>query len=205
MSKRASGRGLSPLARGNRTDARWGFASRGPIPARAGQPVLQAGVGLKSGAYPRSRGATGHGAQELRPDLGLSPLARGNRKHKSDSAKRGGPIPARAGQPKATQTRRCAGGAYPRSRGATCLWPWGCPCCRGLSPLARGNPRERQQACSGSGPIPARTGQPTGWPIQSKVTGAYPRSHGATKETAHPRWMAMGLSPLARGNLQMAV
>ena len=50
----------------------------------------------------------------------------------------------------------------------------------GLSPLARGNPREIQKSMRDSGPIPARTGQPCTHRLAPHEGRAYPRSHGAT-------------------------
>jgi len=51
------------------------------------------------------------------------------------------------------------------------------------------------------GPIPARAGQPTAAAQGPCRRGAYPRSRGATAAAQFPAPAAMGLSPLARGNL----
>ena len=51
-------RGLSPLARGNQLIYGDLLGVVGPIPARAGQPGGELGLGAGDGAYPRSRGAT---------------------------------------------------------------------------------------------------------------------------------------------------
>ena len=75
----------------------------------------------------------------------------------------------------------------------------------GLSPLARGNPISAAQKRERTGPIPARTGQPlVSWPCLWQ-SGAYPRSHGATKDENCPRYPRRGLSPLARGNQKLAI
>ena len=50
--------GLSPLARGNLVYVGIKAFKWGPIPARTGQPILQAGHYRLGGAYPRSHGAT---------------------------------------------------------------------------------------------------------------------------------------------------
>ena len=71
--------GLSPLARGNHHQARRGHARAGPIPARAGQPEPCGRRRCPCTAYPRSRGATLIYATAQHIDVGLSPLARGNR------------------------------------------------------------------------------------------------------------------------------
>ena len=71
----------------------------------------------------------------------------------------------------------------------------------GLSPLARGNHGADAAHCAAVGPIPARAGQPPSALSSARWTRAYPRSRGATAIQLMPKPMAMGLSPLARGNL----
>ena len=149
-------------------------------PLARGNPAPCASAGAASRAYPRSRGATAGSATGAPVNLGLSPLARGNRHTSSRCHSERGPIPARAGQP--TRARPVLGsvGAYPRSRGATFSSDTISLPCAGLSPLARGNlfglsPRQAQQ-----GPIPARAGQPRWWWRGCAFARAYPRSRGAT-------------------------
>ena len=112
-------KGLSPLARGNLPARSISISANGPIPARAGQPGRRQRVLNFSGAYPRSRGATGKRAMHPAFFEGLSPLARGNPTVAEAQARRAGPIPARAGQPPWAPCRCRPGRAYPRSRGAT--------------------------------------------------------------------------------------
>jgi len=131
--------GLSPLARGNlgaRADVE---VCLGPIPARAGQPDPGAVFFAQAGAYPRSRGATWQSFANRPFSMGLSPLARGNRDLVCKLAGDGGPIPARAGQPPRSSSRRPLKTAYPRSRGATMSGSVEVDAVMGLSPLARGN------------------------------------------------------------------
>ena len=92
-------------------------------------------------------------------------------------------------------------GAYPRSHGATHHGLGFVTCFEGLSPLARGNHGWYFVGTTESGPIPARTGQPSAPPAARSLAGAYPRSHGATSTYALRLGSARGLSPLARGNL----
>ena len=193
--------GLSPLARGNRTQEAWANAWGGPIPARTGQPDYEPLQQERIGAYPRS-----HGATQVAADLGLtleglSPLARGNLPASEMHLCPCGPIPARTGQPKAGAEQGAPWGAYPRSHGATPLKVDAAGLEQGLSPLARGNPKTKARRWCTAGPIPARTGQPA-WPGGAAHSWrAYPRSHGATVSSlwgCKPPW---GLSPLARGNL----
>ena len=91
-------------------------------------------------------------------------------------------------------------GAYPRSRGATVLAISSLRRLKGLSPLARGNLATYATALPQLGPIPARAGQPPMMCLGGRLSGAYPRSRGATRAVVRRRYIARGLSPLARGN-----
>ena len=193
-------RGLSPLARGNLNACRWNHADRGPIPARAGQPMQGLRRSGNHRAYPRSRGATSALPAISAAVSGLSPLARGNLRHRMALRRAVGPIPARAGQPRRLRAYPGHAGAYPRSRGATSLAS-PLPGCRwGLSPLARGNPHGLANHALCLGPIPARAGQPGAATGLAHICWAYPRSRGATVGDALFRQGKKGLSPLARGN-----
>ena len=97
--QRGSHGGLSPLARGNPHHELASYLPFGPIPARAGEPVFPSRSFLVLGAYPRSRGGTKVVLTDGGAVQGLSPLARGNRWARWESGERGGPIPARAGEP----------------------------------------------------------------------------------------------------------
>ena len=74
-------RGLSPLARGNPILRAAIISSRGPIPARAGEPAIAKAVPWVWRAYPRSRGGTWPRLTPAFRCMGLSPLARGNHHH----------------------------------------------------------------------------------------------------------------------------
>ncbi len=172
-----------------------------PIPARTGQPRISRQKRLRCRAYPRSHGATLTSSSTPTRIRGLSPLARGNRKWRPRGPSAKGPIPARTGQPPEADLNNNWKRAYPRSHGATAdiLGP-GFKA-DGLSPLARGNLKDFIFDLWDAGPIPARTGQPIDsgrndavfWPIPARTgqpvviashladSGAYPRSHGATR------------------------
>ncbi len=195
--------GLSPLARGNRNAIGHAAAVAGPIPARAGQPAVRLRCLARRGAYPRSRGATVVLEVWIDRNVGLSPLARGNRKYREIAMTSEGPIPARAGQPCGGWLLRWRLWAYPRSRGATTSPVISTCLCSGLSPLARGNRVALAQFKAVRGPIPARAGQPGGRRLGSRCSGAYPRSRGATWLSFAGFWLLRGLSPLARGNLKL--
>ena len=93
------GWGLSPLARGNRCELRVPAGRDGPIPARAGEPLLVCAVTFLVRAYPRSRGGTTINRILTGKFQGLSPLARGNLARLLAQHTQRGPIPARAGEP----------------------------------------------------------------------------------------------------------
>ena len=112
-------KGLSPLARGNRYARTIRPTGWGPIPACAGEPIhAKLGVAIRR-AYPRLRGGTSghHGFCE--GVLGLSPLARGNRRASTGYGAGLGPIPACAGEPMISRLNIHALRAYPRLRGGT--------------------------------------------------------------------------------------
>ena len=94
--------------------------------------------------------------------------------------------------------------AYPRSRGATVTVEIYGDSITGLSPLARGNLLDPLAIAAGAGPIPARAGQPAGAACPGQASGAYPRSRGATVVAVGAAIATYGLSPLARGNRQLA-
>ncbi len=193
--------GLSPLARGN---PQWPDvlpARLRPIPARTGQPSGRGGSRSRNWAYPRSHGATRANSIGMRAQTGLSPLARGNPVVARVRRSYWRPIPARTGQPLLCGGGLFWGGAYPRSHGATRVANLQRCAARGLSPLARGNPKDSTQGNIASGPIPARTGQPSPGSGRACYQGAYPRSHGATRRANRGIPRLGGLSPLARGNL----
>ena len=73
------------------------------------------------------------------PQVGLSPLARGNHLEPVVFYLGLGPIPARAGEPLKKRSRSSGMGAYPRSRGGTSIHCSTQNEYQGLSPLARGN------------------------------------------------------------------
>ena len=154
--------GLSPLARGNHFQPQFSASKVGPIPARAGEPRSIAIEGSILWAYPRSRGGTSAMTVLAVPELGLSPLARGNLVRGAFFAGILGPIPARAGEPSCRGSPSSIPRAYPRSRGGTWWVSCGCSAALGLSPLARGNPGRCCRCIPRQGPIPARAGEPGG-------------------------------------------
>ena len=100
-------RGLSPRTRGSRRGDRRHARITGPIPADAGEPVLELAGECHCRAYPRGRGGAPRGrASPLRRE-GLSPRTRGSREQAGAGVEQLGPIPADAGEP---GWRRCGAG-----------------------------------------------------------------------------------------------
>ena len=98
-------RGLSPLARGNQMARQLQFAPRGPIPAGAGEPGRSPQKQRRHRAYPRWRGGTLKRYTQIKPESGLSPLARGNLVALELGTAITGPIPAGAGEPSSCRAR----------------------------------------------------------------------------------------------------
>ena len=152
--------GLSPHERGNRLARREPARCAGPIPARAGQPTSAKRTVRRSGAYPRTSGATAKHHSRLVLDDGLSPHERGNLLTRSGLKAVQGPIPARAGQPTIYGDTMKLDKAYPRTSGATLRTARSDRGDCGLSPHERGNHRQYPDPRAVRGPIPARAGQP---------------------------------------------
>ena len=196
--------GLSPLTRGNLEAGPLAPELQRPIPAHAGQPLLEQRLSLFMGAYPRSRGATPLERKTAMAVRGLSPLTRGNLRRRPSGRAGWGPIPAHAGQPLWTTGQANILRAYPRSRGATSSSWFSTIHSRGLSPLTRGNPATCTGYANRKGPIPAHAGQPLAFFAHNAIIWAYPRSRGATTSAPERLSGNSGLSPLTRGNRVVA-
>ena len=152
--------GLSPRARGNPPHAKASSGRVGSIPACAGEPPEEGSGASIAEVYPRVRGGTGRKYLHTQSLQGLSPRARGNHRH-DDLRERGdGSIPACAGEPDDKTVHWLRAKVYPRVRGGTPLPPASECTCAGLSPRARGNPKEVLVVPAGKGSIPACAGEP---------------------------------------------
>ena len=154
----------------------------------------------RAGAYPRSRGGTARISSSSDASKGLSPLTRGNPSPRRSEKAGYGPIPAHAGEPRLQASVRAVFGAYPRSRGGTGCRRGNESCCRGLSPLTRGNHVQWSEHRPGSRPIPAHAGEPARADQLPPGFRAYPRSRGGTSAGGSMNLFHWGLSPLTRGN-----
>ena len=89
--------------------------------------------------YPRVRGGTLYHRIPEQIAKGLSPRARGNQDLKKANKKKGGTIPACAGEPPANSVPSKIEEDYPRVRGGTMYKKLEAKLLAGLSPRARGN------------------------------------------------------------------
>ena len=98
-SARRVGRGLSPRARGNPTNAKQSTRSQGSIPACTGEPNKARLDATEVAVYPRVHGGTTYTAAGLIYAWGLSPRARGNLLCGNSRSIPTGSIPACTGEP----------------------------------------------------------------------------------------------------------
>ncbi len=150
--------------------------------------------------YPRACGGTTEERGDDGAIQGLSPRVRGNPSTGRRRYERTGSIPARAGEPRVDQERAAVVRVYPRACGGT----WGAghrPAPRGgLSPRVRGNHQAPHAHRPVFRSIPARAGEPTGWPVVRGQEWVYPRACGGTSVRSSSVIWALGLSPRVRGN-----
>ncbi len=130
--------GLSPLARGTRSDRYLLPGTERFIPAGAGNTYRIKVVADVFTVYPRWRGEHDRKVRRRSRRGGLSPLARGTHTLIYSPLLTSRFIPAGAGNTRAKSTILVSYPVYPRWRGEHCI-DWSIPCPSiGLSPLARG-------------------------------------------------------------------
>ena len=213
--------GLSPRMRGNLGREAYIAASRGSIPAHAGEPIAVDVGPFASWVYPRACGGTARDGARQGGSVGLSPRMRGNRQRSIWWHVGQGSIPAHAGEPGGHYTPTRRGGVYPRACGGTsvprvpaeCRWVYPRACGgtqvrqlrpdlrQGLSPRMRGNRVRATNTNAVTGSIPAHAGEPVPtWRVGS-ASRVYPRACGGTHGSLRPHRAVRGLSPRMRGNL----
>ena len=116
-----------------------------------------------------------------------------------------GSIPARAGEPLASELSPDAPSVYPRACGGTVMTASRLSSIRGLSPRVRGNRLVRTPNEEASGSIPARAGEPRTWQAHNGPAMVYPRACGGTADVPACKPGGKGLSPRVRGNLNVGV
>ena len=203
--QRPSSLGLSPRVRGNPRSAPRRRRRARSIPACAGEPAAPAFRPPGSRVYPRVCGGTGAVDVHVDGGAGLSPRVRGNPHDWRGGNRRGGSIPACAGEPGAGVACRAGHRVYPRVCGGTSAGRRGRRRAWGLSPRVRGNPRRSMNWPVEAGSIPACAGEPGPNPRVAYTSEVYPRVCGGTRQRRVDGLELEGLSPRVRGNQPLAV
>ena len=97
-SSRSYARGLSPRLRGNGISGNAAIATKGSIPALAGERCIGFGPGIGKRVYPRACGGTSRRDRAVSTEKGLSPRLRGNADRLEHQRIKFGSIPALAGE-----------------------------------------------------------------------------------------------------------
>ena len=180
INSQTNSRGLSPRVRGNPPRPSRGQAPPRSIPACAGEPAYPYSSSAAAVVYPRVCGGTNYLGFMAAIDDGLSPRVRGNLPYRHPSARRGGSIPACAGEPQGNPQSLRSSIVYPRVCGGTAL-AFGLPILLlGLSPRVRGNRTHGRAVHPRRWSIPACAGEPTIRRSASPPMRVYPRVCGGT-------------------------
>ncbi len=137
------------------------------------------------------------------PSTGLSPLARGTPGSAAAARRHSRFIPAGAGNTRSSIAVVIRDSVYPRWRGEHGRWPVPAECNAGLSPLARGTPPQTAAFLRSPRFIPAGAGNTPSEPGPWRQHSVYPRWRGEHTVGRISYAAGNGLSPLARGTLQM--
>ena len=152
--------GLSPRVRGNRC-ADWAAEIfSGSIPACAGEPKPARRNPSGGRVYPRVCGGTSRMWGKVRPNAGLSPRVRGNRRNAGVRQKSVRSIPACAGEPLTSLLNAPVSRVYPRVCGGTATVTTMAALKAGLSPRVRGNRAPGLHMDAAQRSIPACAGEP---------------------------------------------
>ena len=169
-----------PRVCGGTLRPRWSRRSVGSIPACAGEPKVFEPGGETEAVYPRVCGGTagttvGTATTQVYPRVcggtkqknvtssivaGLSPRVRGNPGRSIPLPRTNRSIPACAGEPSPSLSRRICETVYPRVCGGTAETLRHVNYMQGLSPRVRGNPTEGYRAGFSLRSIPACAGEP---------------------------------------------
>ena len=193
--------GSSPLARGTPTASKCRGRVLRFIPARAGNTGSMATSTATASVHPRSRGEHLLGHYVVRQRGGSSPLARGTRMHRLQTARACRFIPARAGNTSMACAWSIVPAVHPRSRGEHRSRARAAGCRNGSSPLARGTLEPRAHQGSRDRFIPARAGNTDSAASPSALKAVHPRSRGEHFIKSQEIQKIHGSSPLARGTL----
>ncbi len=199
------GYGLSPRTRGSQVQRDQLAPAGGSIPAHAGEPRSYVGALRGKWVYPRARGGATMPRHRRSTRGGLSPRTRGSRRCTDRGGRRGGSIPAHAGEPRPAPPRTSRKRVYPRARGGAWqegLWQFGD---EGLSPRTRGSLIGQAQLAMLRGSIPAHAGEPGFFSAGDGCERVYPRARGGAHPRQTGRARQRGLSPRTRGSLRVLI
>jgi len=136
--------GQSPLTRGRHSSRRAKSASRGSIPAHAGEASTSWRYRPSTPVNPRSRGGGARGRAESHRSRGQSPLTRGRRICWQAASKPQRSIPAHAGEACRLAEPIAVSQVNPRSRGGGMRIGFALSTKSGQSPLTRGRRRAKK-------------------------------------------------------------
>ena len=193
--------GLSPLARGTLHGFGFLFDGRRFIPAGAGNTYIRAKNKATATVYPRWRGEHIYQNISFYSHGGLSPLARGTRIKHGLTRRAARFIPAGAGNTVDGEFFIAGAPVYPRWRGEHDRLRHLAVADQGLSPLARGTPRQKVNAAKNERFIPAGAGNTIKKLFCVSFRSVYPRWRGEHYRDRFWNLQRGGLSPLARGTL----
>ena len=134
--------------------------------------------------------------------LGSSPLTRGKRRARRQSARLSGLIPAHAGKTFLMLARLHHQGAHPRSRGENISEHANSDPAHGSSPLTRGKQDGPNYIAGRLRLIPAHAGKTATFPLTPSWPRAHPRSRGENRRRSRSGPARRGSSPLTRGKLR---
>ena len=173
-------KGRSPRVRGSPPSMSACVSFLRSIPARAGEPRVEAGEARPRLVDPRACGGAARSSSNVIPRWGRSPRVRGSQLHALLDTTDLGSIPARAGG-----ARSCAASSSTRE---------------GRSPRVRGSPRMVDLGRHHLGSIPARAGEPASRCFHPSAPGVDPRACGGARATTAMWLILMGRSPRVRGS-----
>ena len=195
--------GLSPLARGARHSQADPATALRFIPAGAGNTPASSVYSARSPVYPRWRGEHFSNLKPVGSLFGLSPLARGTQSNRYFKWPAVRFIPAGAGNSPGDWRNNPDHAVYPRWRGELVLQRRTADGLTGLSPLARGTQSNRYFKWPAVRFIPAGAGNSPGDWRNNPDHAVYPRWRGELYPALNLEIKLLGLSPLARGTLEM--
>ena len=195
----ASACGRSPRARGRRERQERRLHLPGPIPASAGETPGRRPTRRPWGADPRERGGDAAAPASARSARGRSPRARGRPLHRHAQGRELGPIPASAGETRASASSAPGPRADPRERGGDMALTMEQYLGQGRSPRARGRHPRGPGPAVRPGPIPASAGETRPGGGYGRTGRADPRERGGDTSGASRCSITSGRSPRARG------